>query len=264
MISIVIPAYEMKGLGTAFLRRGLDSINKQVIDNHHPIEVIVSDHSKNQEISRFIEQYTSRFPIRHCINPSGHGNISQNVNFGIDRAQYTYIKVLFQDSLLVETNYLETISNIIRDTSPPYILSNVLHTTDTIQFIEEMEPKSNEFLIFGQNTVSEPSVLTIRKSIAQEILFDERVTLLMDCDFYYQLFNRYPSLQMATGIHVAIGVWSGQTQRDLTTQNTIKEILYLISKYPERNLKHDALRYCEFLADKDTALAKGLLQLLKK
>ena len=262
MISIVIPVYEMKGLGVSFLRRGLDSINKQVLEPQYPLEIIVSDHSKDSQIANFIQTYLSRFPIRHSINPSGHGNISQNVNFGIAQAQYPYIKILFQDDLLVETNYLKTVADIIRNDSPDCIFSSVMHTTNTVEFTGNIVPRDNEFLLFGQNTVSDPSVLTIRKSILQEIPFDENVKLLMDCEFYYHLFKYYPDFYQAKDIHCAIGVWSGQTQGDLTTEHTVAEIAYLLTKYPNDGLKEKVVRYCDFLADKDTMLAKGLRKIL--
>lgn len=262
MISIVIPTYEMKGLGVPFLRRGLDSINKQVPDSQYPIEIIVSDHSKNEEIGNFIKQYASRFPIRHCINAVGHGNISQNVNAGIAQAQYPYVKILFQDDLLVETHYLQSIANIIKVHSPDCIFTSATHTTNTIEFTGDMVPRNNEFLLFGQNTVSDPSVLTIRKSILQEIPFDENVKLLMDCEFYYHLFKHYPNFYLAKDIRIAIGVWPGQTQGDLTTEHTVAEIAYLLTKYPNDGLREKVASYCEFLADKDTMLAKGLRKIL--
>lgn len=262
MISIVIPVYEMKGLGVSFLRRGLDSINKQVLDSQYPIEIIVSDHSKDTQITDFIQTYLSRFPIRHCLNSSGHGNISQNTNFGVSKAQYPYIKILFQDNLLVETCYLQTIADIILAQSPDYIFTSATHTTDTIEFTGDIVPSNNEFLLFGQNTVSDPSVLTIRKSILQEISFDENVKLLMDCEFYYHLFKYYPNFYLAKDIHVAIGVWSGQTQGDITTGETVNEIAYLMTKYPHDGLREKVASYCNFLADIDTTLAKALRKII--
>ena len=262
MISIVIPVYEMKGLGVSFLRRGLDSINKQVLDSQYPIEIIVSDHSKDTQIADFLQTYLTRFPIRHCLNSSGHGNISQNVNFGIAQAQYPYIKVLFQDDLLVETCYLQTIADIIREQSPDCIFTSATHTTNTVEFTGDMVPRNNEFLLFGQNTVSDPSVLTIRKSILEEIPFDENVKLLMDCEFYYHLFKYYPNFYLAKDIRIAIGVWSGQTQGDLTTSHTVAEIAYLLTKYPNDDLQEKVASYCTFLADKDTALAKALRKII--
>lgn len=262
MISIVIPTYEMKGLGVAFLRRALDSINKQVIGSQYPLEIIVSDHSKDAQIADFIKAYSSRVVIRHCMNPSGHGNISQNVNFSIAQAQYPYIKILFQDDLLVETHYLQTIANIIDTQSPDCIFSCATHTTNTLEFTGDIEPRNNAFLLFGQNTISDPSVLTIRKSIFQEIPFDENVKLLMDCEFYYHLFKHYPNFYLAKDIRIAIGVWSGQTQGDLSTENTVREITYLLSKYPADGLHDQVAKYCDFLLDKDTTLAKALRKIL--
>jgi hypothetical protein len=196
------------------------------------------------------------------LNSAGHGNISHNVNFGITQALHPYVKVLFQDDLLVETCYLQTIANIIREQSPDCIFTSATHTTNTVEFTGDMVPCNNEFLLFGQNTVSDPSVLTIRKSILEEIPFDENVKLLMDCEFYYHLFKYYPNFYLAKDIRIAIGVWSGQTQGDLTTSHTVAEIAYLLTKYPHDGLREKVASYCAFLADKDTALAKALRKII--
>ncbi len=46
-ISVCIPTYEMAGHGAAFLLRALESIKQQTIKD---LEVVVSDHSENEEI----------------------------------------------------------------------------------------------------------------------------------------------------------------------------------------------------------------------
>ena len=53
MISIVIPTYEMQGRGIAFLRRALDSLNKQVVTNASAIEIVLSDHSTSNDIENY-------------------------------------------------------------------------------------------------------------------------------------------------------------------------------------------------------------------
>lgn len=263
MISIIIPTYEMKGMGTSFLRRALDSINKQVLDPIHSIEVIVSDHSKNDQIARFIKTYASRFPIRHCLNSTGHGNISQNTNFGITQAQFPYAKILFQDSFLLETNYLNTVAEIITNHSPDYIFTSAAHLNNSIEISNEIHPHNNEFLLFGQNTASEPSTLTLKTKLAQQILFDENLKLLMDCDFYYRLFSE-PSLRgfFENSIHAVIGVWSGQTQNELNGYTVISELKHLLKKYPNDYLEEKLLSYCEFLKDKDLQLSKMIQEKL--
>jgi len=256
MISIVIPCYEMKGLGASFLRRGLDSINKQVTNPQVKIEVIVSDHSNDDAIAQLIASYSSRYPIIHAPNLKGRGNISQNVNFGIALAQFEYIKVLFQDGFLWETHYLQALQNIIASKAPDYIFTSAWHTSNSIEVVHEIHPSNNPFIVFGHNSVSEPSTLTLKKSLAQSISFDEHLKLLMDCEFYYQLFaNLDLEGVFDPSLHAVIGVWPGQTQNELNGHNLIKEIAQILSKYPNDHLEKSLLQYCEFLKDKDQQLA---------
>jgi len=53
IISIVIPTYEMKAQGVTFLKRCLDSIQKQQLEDPTLIEVRISDHSADHEIEHY-------------------------------------------------------------------------------------------------------------------------------------------------------------------------------------------------------------------
>lgn len=263
MISIVIPCYEMKGLGASFLRRGLDSINKQVTSSQLEIEVIVSDHSSDDVITQMIASYSSRYPITHVKNNQGRGNISQNLNVAIAHANSAYVKVLFQDSFLWETHYLQALQNTITSKAPDYIFTSAWHTSNSLELVDEIHPSNNPFLVFGHNSASEPSTLTVRKSLAQSIGFDEQLKLLMDCEFYYQLFaNADLEGIFDTSLHAVIGVWSGQTQNELNGHTVLKEIAYVLSKYPNDHLEEPLLQYCAFLENKDPQLANMIREQL--
>ena len=52
-----------------------------------------------------------------------------------------------------------------------------------------MVPRWNDKIIYGVNTISSPSVLSFRKNNSS--FFDEDLTMLMDCEMYYQLYIKY-------------------------------------------------------------------------
>ena len=52
MISIVIPTYESKGKGVLFLSELMDTIDNQTYRN---FEIIISDHSFDDEIKNYVE-----------------------------------------------------------------------------------------------------------------------------------------------------------------------------------------------------------------
>ena len=260
-LSIAIPTYEMKGQGIAFLRRNLDSINRQVLKETIIAEVVISDHSQNNEIEDFAKQYLANFPMKYCKNTKLRGSISANTNFAIEQCTGDYVKILFQDDLLVEINYLETITNLLLKYPVDFILTGASHTSNGIDFFDAMAPKRNEFILFGENTISSPSTLTMRQSLIQEIQFDDHLKLLMDCDFYHQLFSSHHTYLLAPEIHIANGVWPGQTHSNMNGITVIQEVTYLLLKYQADDIVQKLEDYAKFLKSKDRHLANSLYQL---
>jgi hypothetical protein len=258
MISIAIPTYEMNGKGTEYLARALESINKQIFSQTPLIEIVISDHSNDQDIESFVLNHSSPHLIRYIKNPNSRGNISANTNFAIKHCKLDYIKILFQDDLLVGSNYLKTIFDNILKNSPKFILTGASHTTNGIDFFHEMAPKKNEFILFGENTVSSPSTLTIHKSVFEKIQFDENLKLLMDCDFYHNLFSLFNNHSILPNIFIANGVWTGQTHNNMNGHNVIREVEYLMGKYQGQEIAESLEKYSEFLKAKDYNLAKSL------
>lgn len=258
MISIAIPTYEMKGKGTYYLARALESINKQVFSQDPLIEIVISDHSNDKDIESFISNYATPYLIRYIKNPNSRGSISANTNFAISHCKLDYIKILFQDDLLVGSNYLQSICNNLLDRAPKFILTSASHTMDGVNFFDEMTPKRNEFILFGENTVSSPSTLTIHKSVFKKIQFDENLKLLMDCDYYHNLFSLFNNYSILPDIFIANGVWAGQTHSNMNGNNVIREIEYLMKKYQGQEIAESLEKYSEFLKTKDYNLARSL------
>ena len=258
MISIVIPAYEMKNQGVDFLRRAFDSINKQLLDPQIPIEVIVSDQSTDAAITQFTASYPCRFPVRHMPQYAQYGNLSYNLNVAIKAARYPYIKILFQDDFLVEADYLAKLSSHLAQSPGDAILTAATHTADSLEFYDELIPQNNPFLVFGHNTVSSPSVLTIARTFWEKEPFDEHLRLLMDCDFMFRLFEHGKNVTILPSIHIANGVWQGQTQHDLIASHLVPEIDYLLVKHASHGLTRRLDDYETFLEDHNPALALRL------
>lgn len=260
-LSIAIPTYEMKGQGVSFLLRSLDSINRQILNQALIAEVLISDHSQNNEIEEFLKQYPANFPIKYCKNLHLRGSISANTNFAIEQCSGDFVKILFQDDMLVETCYLDTITKLLQDNPVDFILTGASHTNNGIDFYDEMSPQKNEFILFGENTISSPSTLTIRQSLIREIRFDENLKLLMDCDFYHQLFSLNQTYHLAPEIHIANGVWAGQTHSNMNGLTIISEVQYLLLKYQKQAVAQHLESYSHFLKSKDRHLAQSLNRL---
>lgn len=234
LLSIVIPTYEMKGQGVDFLKRCLNSIEKQKGLDPQKIEIVVSDQSKDEAIESFCKHHSLVVHYHRTI--TGRGIAAHNLNTAIQIAQGEYVKILFQDDILIEDIYLATITKTIAEKQPQCILTKALHTKDGETFFNPIIPADNPYLLFGNNTISSPSVLTVAKKILKDITFDEHLKLLFDCDFYFQLFKKSKSIEILEEISIANGIWEGQTQFAISSKQFTEEVRYLNWKYPNANL----------------------------
>ena len=183
--SIVIPTWEQHGKGIFFLNQLLTSIKEQTFTD---FEVIISDHSENDEIENLSRTFPS-LSVVYIKNFSNRGNSPANLNAGLSYAKGEIIKVMFQDDFFIDKHALSIIDKSFEATSRKWLVNGSCITTDSITFTEHRIPRWNDELIKGVNTIGSPSVLSFMN---EDILFfDEKLIMLMDCDYYYSLYRRY-------------------------------------------------------------------------
>lgn len=183
--SIVIPTWEQKGKGVFFLTQLLNSIKLQTFSNY---EVVISDHSKNDELEKIIEIFEP-LNIRYFKNEKNRGNSPSNLNVALSHSKGEIIKIMFQDDFFIDEKSLEKIDRAFEKQNCKWLVNGCCHTKDSKTFYKYMIPSWNDKILEGVNTISSPSVLSF---VNQDIdYFDERLTMMMDCDYYYTLYKRY-------------------------------------------------------------------------
>jgi len=185
--SICIPTYEMGGIGEKYLSELLESLNTQ---NFKDFDVIISDHSKGNKIKNLVINANYFFNIRYYKNKIMRGNPSNNLNRTLEIAEGEYIKILFQDDLLNGENSLKNLEfEIKKNKSAKWFLSGTIHLYGKMK-VNSMMPIYNHKIHLGNNTISSPSVLTIKNEI-DKIEFDEDFKWLLDCIYYKECFLKY-------------------------------------------------------------------------
>jgi glycosyltransferase involved in cell wall biosynthesis len=186
-ISICIPTWEQYGRGLEFLKNNFEQILNQTYKNFN---VIISDHSKDDKIKLLCDSYSDKFEIKYVKNESFLGNGPANTNNAIINADGDIIKIIFQDDFLYQDKSLEIIVKEFENNECNWLVSGCNHTHDDGKsFSNFMVPYWNDKIATGTNTISSPSVLSFRND--NPCLFDEDLTMLMDCEMYYQLYIRY-------------------------------------------------------------------------
>ena len=182
-LSIAIPTYECKGMGWLYLAELLNSIIKQ---SDHDVEVIVSDQSTDDKVKKLCDLYVDYLNLKYV---SGHHlprKNSPNANNAINNCSGEYIKLMFGDDFFVSETAIEEIKQAC-SRNPNWIVSASWHCHNIHYMETGIMPRYNPNILMGINTISSPSILTIKG----KHLFDENLELLMDCEFYYRLYQSY-------------------------------------------------------------------------
>lgn len=108
LLAIVIPSYNMEN----YLRRCLDSLLIDNIDNFNKLEVLVINDGSKDSTSAIAHEYETRFPnVFHAIDKE-NGNYGSCVNRGIDLATAKYFRILDADDFFEKRALEELIDRI--------------------------------------------------------------------------------------------------------------------------------------------------------
>lgn len=186
-LSIAIPTWECNHKGVEFLDDLLGTIEIQTFND---FEVIISDHSENDDLYLKAQEFDSKFEIKYIKNEEHRGNSPSNLNNALNHCSGEIIKIMFQDDFFYDDEALEKIYYTLSDSDKMWLLNGTNHTNDHgNSFYWDLYPKFNDQLLMGVNTISSPSVMTLKNEVVNR--FDENLINLMDLDFYYGMRETY-------------------------------------------------------------------------
>lgn len=186
--SVAIPTWEINGKGAEYLEHSFNILAQQTFTD---FEVVVSDHSENDEIKNLCEAWNSQMPIFWQRNHYGKGKIAPNMNNAIRMCNGILIKMLFQDDFLYDTDSLQIIfDSVAANQDKDWFITACCHTDDCVTMYDRMIPYYHDRIYAGVNTISCPTVLTVRND-SQLPLFDESLNWLVDVEYYKRLYDTY-------------------------------------------------------------------------
>lgn len=226
-LSLAIPTWEYYGRGVEFLDDLLRTIS---IQTFRDFEVVISDHSQNNDIRDFCEENIYNLLIRYNRCLENRGNGPYNTNNAISLCEGDIIKVMFQDDFFYDDEAFEKIiDEFEKDNS--WLLCGCNHTADDgNSFYMEMYPRWNNNILLGVNTISSPSVLAFRRSLFEQVKFDANLKMMMDCDFYYHAMLKFGNPIYLDDVLVSNRVHENQISSNYRG-NINEEIQYCYRKY---------------------------------
>ena len=117
--------------------------------------------SPGSDILNLTNKYNNLLNIKYFKNDKI--GMSKNTNFAIEKCCGSFIKILYQDDFLYSRHSL---SDIAKETANDFdwLVTACEHSNDGETFYRSFYPKYNDDIHLGNNTISSPSVLTIKNS----------------------------------------------------------------------------------------------------
>jgi glycosyltransferase involved in cell wall biosynthesis len=216
----------MSGKGHIYLEHNL---NRIVSQNYKNFEVIISDQSQDNKIKILCKKYKEKINIKYFLNKDGKKQASANTNYAMQKASGDVIKVMFQDDYFFSDYALSIIRDTFNKNKFSWCVSSCQHSNDGTSVFRKLYPEYNNYIQFGRNTISSPSVLTIKRE--NYISFDEELIYLMDVDLYKRYFDRDGLPYIIDDILVVNRLHAKQVSQ-MTPKSLIRsELHYIRSKF---------------------------------
>ena len=185
-LSVCIPIWGIQGKGIDYLEYSFNILAQQTFKD---FEVVLSDHSEDDCLKEYIENWSELLNIVYVKCDRGRGIISPNLNNALKYCNGEYIKILFQDDFLYDENSLQIVVDYINKKPIKWLLTGCTHTSDLINTSKNMVPFYHDRIYEGINTISSPSVLTIKNN--DVLFFDETLHWLMDVEYYKRCYDKF-------------------------------------------------------------------------
>ena len=223
-MSVAIPTHEMQNKEHYF-RRCMDSLWDQTFQD---FEIVVTDNSEDDVIKDLCDNWYKK-DVRYYRNPNK--GMAPNTNEVIKRSAGDLIKILYMDDFMAHNRALEHIYNAFRFNTEWLVTGcNHVQGFDDKRINPHM-PSYTEGIIYGENTIGSPSVLTIKNHFSDQIYFDEGMQWVLDCDFYKRLHDTYGEPTILKEICTTIGWHEGQMTNTMGEARKLQEADYLRAKY---------------------------------
>lgn len=147
------------------------------------------------------------------------GKMAENTNAGIKRARGEYVKILYLDDYFSHNDALREMVFTFEKTTADWLICG---TNDNLN------PVWTDDIETGNNKLGSPSALMFRNKFEKNILFDETMSWLLDCDLYRRMEGDLATL---TGNHITIGKGDHQMTHILTNEEKLAEHNYMKKKY---------------------------------
>jgi glycosyltransferase involved in cell wall biosynthesis len=232
-VSICIPTYNQ----TDFLEKNLDSICAQ---SFRDFEVVVSDDSSDQRVEELVTRKLKNSGLAYTYH---HNSVAlgspANWNKAVSMASGAYIKIMHHDDWFsTEKSLAAFVTAFDNHAQSDFVFcdSLILNVQENKYHTHQINPDflkalpHDAMLLFNNNQIGSPTAVMYRANAVQ---FDEKLSYLVDVDFYLQCLQKNTRLaHVADALIVNTSNHAAQvTARSINQTTQIGEYCYLYQKW---------------------------------
>ena len=229
-VSVACPTFEYYGRGVEVLDDMFRTIANQTLKD---VEVVVSDHSRTDEIEDYCKKNEHNLDIKYLRNENGRGNPCINTNNAIDHCSGEVIKIFQQDDFLYDTEALEIMYNEMTNSDKKWFVCGAVHTRDDGHtFFNPMLPRWAPLMMLEDqhNFIGGVSVTSIKQEV--KVRYDPDLRMLLDVDFYYHTMLEYGMPIFYQDTLICNRVRDTDTlMAEVTPEEVQEEFIYCKKKY---------------------------------
>ena len=225
LYTILISTYESRGKGVEYTMNNLSKIINQT---YRPIQVVISDHSKNDDIENNIKLLNlNTIDLVYKRHSQDYGNIASNWNNALCYAKGSLMQYLAMDDYLCDEHSIKKVVDFFNDNSNVKWIATPCRLDPTN---EVFIPRWNS-CILNENTISGPSAIVLRDSL-KDIKLDSTFQCLVDLDWYYRLYKIAGEPTIFNSVTWVNRIHNEQMSNTVCTiENILIEKQNLIKKY---------------------------------
>lgn len=152
------------------------------------------------------------------------GKMAENTNAAIKQSRGEIVKILYMDDYLMP----DALKHIDEEFKGGWLASGCVHDTGFEVGTPHLPSFTPGSLV---NTIGSPSVVAFENN--DPLLFDEKLSWMLDVDLYERLYERYGFPTLIQSMDVAMGLHAGQMTNILTDKEKQKEVEYVAKKHED-------------------------------
>ncbi|ADG70243.1 glycosyltransferase [Brachyspira murdochii] len=192
LVSIIIPVYN----GSNYVKEAIDSALAQTYNN---IEIIVVNDGSTDNTEEIVKSYGDK--VRYFYKENGGTSTALNLAIKNMKGDYfswlSHDDMYYPDKIKIEVEELSKLDNketvIMADVEGINEKYETVYKTNYIDHINAYPPRAQSMLhpiIYNQ---THGCTLLIAKTCFDKVgLFDEKVLIAQDFEFFYRLFKKFP------------------------------------------------------------------------